>query len=47
MDLRPDDLYRVILDVDNSPAGKFVSLPKIKASLYIAEFKKRFPEVTV
>ncbi len=47
MALRPDDLYRVILDVDNSPAGKFVSLPEIKASLYIAEFKKRFPEVTV
>lgn len=47
MALRPDDLYRVILDVDNSPAGKFVSLPEIKASLYIAEFKKRFPEVKV
>ncbi|MEQ8191757.1 MAG: hypothetical protein ABRQ39_27580 [Candidatus Eremiobacterota bacterium] len=47
MTLRPDDLYRVILDVDNSPSGKFISLPEIKASLYIAEFKKRFPEVTV
>jgi len=47
MALRPDDLYRVILHVDNSPAGKFISLPEIKASLYIAEFKKRFPEVTI
>ena len=47
MELSPDDLYRVILDVDSSPAGKFVSLPKIKASLYIAEFKKRYPDVKV
>ena len=47
MTLRPDDLYRVILDVDKSPAGKFISLPEIKASLYIAEFKKRFPEVII
>jgi DNA-binding transcriptional regulator GbsR (MarR family) len=47
MALRPDDLYRVILHVDNSPAGKFISLPEIKASLYIAEFKKRFPEVVL
>ncbi len=44
---RPEDLYQVILHVDNSPAGKFISLPEIKASLYIAEFKKRFPEVTI
>ncbi len=47
MALMPDELYRVILDVDKSPAGKFISLPEIKASLYIAEFKKRFPEVTI
>ncbi len=47
MKLSPDDLYRVILDVDSSPAGKFVSLPEIKASLYVAEFKKRYPEVKV
>ncbi|HNR65869.1 MAG TPA: hypothetical protein PKJ95_06225, partial [Atribacterota bacterium] len=47
MELSPDDLYRVILDVDNSPASKFISLPEIKASLYIAEFKKRHPEVKV
>jgi len=47
MALRPDDLYKVVLDVDTSPAGKFVSLPEIKASLYVNEFKKRFPEVTV
>ena len=44
MALMPDELYRVILDVDKSPASKFVSLPEIKASLYIAEFKKRFPK---
>ena len=47
MNVSPDELYRVILDVDNSPAGKFVSLPEIKASLYIAEFKKRYPDVKV
>jgi len=47
MALRPDDLYRVILDVDNSPAGKFISLPEIKASLYVAEFKKRYPEIVI
>lgn len=47
MALRPDELYKVILDVDSSPAGKFVSLPEIKASLYIAEFKKRYPEIVI
>ncbi|MEQ8192772.1 MAG: hypothetical protein ABRQ39_32720 [Candidatus Eremiobacterota bacterium] len=47
MELSPDDLYRVILDVDTSPAGKFVSLPEIKASLYIGEFKKRYPDIIV
>ena len=47
MNVSPDELYRVILDVDSSPTGKFVSLPEIKASLYIAEFKKRYPDVKV
>jgi len=47
MALRPDDLYRVILHVDNSPASKFISLPEIKASLYVAEFKKRYPEIVI
>jgi len=47
MELSPDDLYRVILDVDNSPASKFISLPEIKASLYIAEFKKRYPDMKI
>lgn len=40
----PEEVYQAIQEVDRRPGNKFVTIPEIRAALYVQEFKKQYPD---